>query len=171
MVWLSMVPLLNTATTSRMASRQTDDLHRPHRRQLGAGPDDDRGVLRDLSEQIGGLVQQLFESTVGVIEERADPLRRRRVEATGCGDVVDEEPIALVGRDATGRGVRLRQIPLLLEHRHLVANGRRADPNAGQIGDVRRPDRLSRGDVLLHDGPENGGLAFVEHLALQVSEC
>ena len=41
----------------------------------------------------------------------------------------------------------------------------------GRVGDVRRPHRLRRGDVLLHDGSEDGGLAFVEHLALQASEC
>ena len=93
-----MVPLLNTPTTSAMPSRQTDDLNRTHGRQLGAGPDNNGGVLRDLSEQIGGLMQQLFEATVGVIEEGADALRRRRVEPARGGDVVDEEPIALVGR-------------------------------------------------------------------------
>ena len=135
------------------------------------GPDDDRSVLRDLREQVGGLVKQLFESTVGGVEERADPLRRGRIEPPGRRDVVDEESISLVGRHTTGGGVRLREVALLLEHRHLVANRGGADSNAGQIGDVRRPHGLRRGDVLLHDGPEDGGLAFVEHLALQVSEC
>ena len=84
-----------------MPSRQTDDLNRTHRRQLGAGPDNNGRVLRDLSEQIGGLMQQLFEATVGVIKERADTLRCRRVEPARGGDVVDEEPISLVGRHST----------------------------------------------------------------------
>ena len=154
-----------------MASRETDDLYRPHGRQFGSRADDDGGVLRDLREQVGGLMKELFEATVSGVEEGADPLCRGRVEPSGRGDVVDEESISLVGRDTTGGGVRLGQVALLLEHGHLVADGGGADPNAGQIGDVRRPDGLRRGDVLLHDCPENGGLAFVQHLALQVSEC
>ena len=34
----------------------------------------------------------------------------------------------------------------------------------GRAHDVRRADRLGGVDVLLHDGPEDGGLAFVEHV-------
>ena len=154
-----------------VASRQADDLHRSHGGQFCTRAHDDRSVLGDLREEVGGLVKELFEPTMGSIEERSDPLRRGRIEAPGGRDVVDEESISLVGRHTTGGGVRLGQVALLLEHRHLVANGGGADSNAGQIGDVRRPHRLSRGDVLLHDGPEYGGLAFIEHLALQVSEC
>ena len=170
-VWLSIAPLLNTATTSGVAADETDDLHRSHGGQLGSGTDDYGGVLRDLGEQVGGLVQQLFEATVSGVEESADPLRRGRIEPARGGDVVDEEPVALVGRDAAGGRVRLGEIALLLEDRHLVAHGRRTDPHAREVGDVRRAHRLRGGDVLLHDGPENGGLAFVEHLAVQVSEC
>ena len=80
-VWLSMVPLLNTATTSRVPGRQADDLHRAHRGQLGARPDDDGRVLRDLREQVGGLVQQLLEPAVGGVEEGADALRRHACRA------------------------------------------------------------------------------------------
>ncbi len=155
----------------RVPGRETDDLHRSHGGHLGSRPDDHGGMLGDLSEQVGRLVQQLFEAPVGRVEEGADALRGDGVEPSGCRDVVDEEPVALVGRHSPGRGVRLRQVPLLLEHRHLVANRGRADMNAGRVGDVRRPHGLRRADVLLHDGSENGGLAFVEHLAVQVSEC
>ena len=35
--------------------------------------------------------------------------------------------------------------------------------HAGRPRDVPGPDRLGGLDVLLHDGPEDGGLAFVEH--------
>ena len=171
-VWLSMVPLLNTATTiACRADRPTICTERTVA-DSARRPDDDGGVLCDLSEQVGGLVQQLLEATVGrdrrTCRHAAWPQMSSR---PGVVDVVDEEPVSLVGRHSTGRRVRLRQVPLLLEHRHLVADGGGADPHPGQIGDMRRPDRLRRGDVLLHDGSEDGGLAFVEHLALQVSEC
>ena len=155
----------------RVTRGQADDLHRAHRRQFGARPDDHRSMLGDLSEQVGRLMKQFFETAVGMIEERTDALRSRRVEATGGRDVVDEKPISLVGRHAAGGGVRLREVALLLEHRHLVANRGRTDPHTRQVGDMGRAHRLRRRDVLLHDGSEDGGLAFVEHLALQVSEC
>ena len=154
-----------------MASREADDLNRPDGRRLGAWPDDDSGVLSDLSEQVGGLVQQLLEPAVRGFEEGADPLRGDGVEATGCGHVVDEESVSLVGGNATGGCVRLRQVALLFEDGHLVAHRGRADSHSRQLGNVRRTDRLSGGDVLLHDGSEDGGLAFVEHLAVKVIDC
>ena len=89
------------------------------------------------------------------------------VEPTRRGHVVDEEAVALVGGDATGRRVRLDQVALLLEHGHLVAHGGRADLHARRVGDVGRPDRLRGGDVLLHDRPQDGCLAFVEHVRRQ----
>ena len=46
--------------------------------------------------------------------------------------MIDEEAVALVGRDATRRGVRLDEIALLLEHRHLVADRRRRHPDVGR---------------------------------------
>ena len=77
---------------------------------------------------------------------------------------VDEVAVALVGGDAAGAGVGLDEVALLLEQRHLVADrGRRhLRPRARR----RRGPSPPAGrclDVLLHDGPEDGGLAFVEH--------
>ena len=34
---------------------------------------------------------------------------------------------------------------------------------ARRVGDVARADGLGRLDVLLHDGPQDGGFAVVEH--------
>ena len=134
------------------------------RRPISArGPTTTRRVVGDLREQVGGLVEQLLQPTVGGVEEVADPLLGAGVEATGRGHVVDEEAVALVGGNAAGRRVRLGEVALLLEHGHLVAHGGRADLHAGRVGDVGGPHRLRGGDVLLHHGPQDGGLAFVEH--------
>ena len=44
---------------------------------------------------------------------------------------VDEQPVALVGGDPAGAGVRLGDEPLLLQRGHVVADGRRARRRAG----------------------------------------
>ena len=89
----------------------------------------------------------------------------------GRGEMVDEEAVALVGRDAPRRGVGLDQEALLLEHRHLVANRCRRHADARGRGDVRGADRLRGRDVLLHHGAQDCGLAIVEHLAVKTTEC
>src|SRR5215210_5918610 len=58
----------------RMASGKTDDLNRPDGCRLGAWPDDDSGVLSDLSKQVGGLMEQLLEPPVRGVEKGAHPL-------------------------------------------------------------------------------------------------
>ncbi len=104
---------------------------------------------------------------MGGREERADLGAGRGVEPAGCGEMVDEEPVSLVGGDASGRRVRLDQVALLLEHRHLVAHRRRRHGDTGRAGDVRRADGLRRRDVFLHDGAEDRRLPFVQHLGNQ----
>ena len=87
--------------------RQPHELRAAHHGGLGLGAEDDGGVVREPGEQVGGLVQHLLEATVGSLEEVADLTRRGGVDAPGRRQVVDEEPVALVGGDAPGRRVRL----------------------------------------------------------------
>src|SRR5436190_5023310 len=87
------------------------------------------------------------------------------VEAAGLREAVDEVAVALVGGDATGGRVRLREEPLLLEHGHLVAHRGRRDVHPGRVDHMARADGLRCFDVLLHDGKENGCLAFVHFVA------
>ena len=100
---------------------------------------------------------------MGLVEERPHLHGVVAPEAGRLAEVVDEEPVALLGGDPAGAGVRLAQVALLLEGGHVVAHGGRGHLHAGGPHDVRRPHRLGGVDVLLHDGPEDGGLAFVEH--------
>jgi hypothetical protein len=108
-------------------------------------------------------VEHLLEPTVCRGEELADPPGRRASTRPGARQVVDEEPVALVGRDATRRRVRLGEVALLLEHRHLVADRGRRDPDPGRGGDVGGADGLRGRDVLVHDSAEDCGLAIVQH--------
>ena len=100
-------------------------------------------------------------------EELADLLARRLVEAPGRHQVVDEEPVALVGRDPARRRVGLHEIALLLEHGHLVAHRCRRHSNPRRVGDVGRAHGLRRRDVLLHDCAQDRRLPIIEHAGSQ----
>ena len=62
---------------------------------------------------------------------------------------VDEEPVALVGRDAAGRGVRRSDEAELFEIRHHVADGRRAQVQPEVARQRARADRLAVADIVL----------------------
>ena len=83
-------------------------------------------------------------------------------ERRDAREVVDVVAVAAVGGDAPGGRVRLRDVALALEHRHLVAHRGRGDAEIGAARDRRRPDRLRARDVLLDDRPQDRGLAVVE---------
>ena len=131
------------------------------------GPTTTAALCVSLVEQVGRLVEHLLQPAVGGGEEVTDLAGHRGIERVRRGEVVDEEAVALVGRDAPGRGVGLDQEALLLEHRHLVADGGRRHADARCRGDVRGPDRLRGRDVLLHHGAQDCGLAIVEHAGSQ----
>ena len=101
------------------------------------------------------MLQHPLQGAVGGGEELPHLLAADVVERAWLRDLVDVHPVGLVGRHPAGRGVGLAQVALLLEHRHLVADGRRGHADGGVRGDVGRPDRLSGLDVLPDDGPED----------------
>ena len=158
----------------RGRGRDAHELDRADRRVAGGGPDHDAGVGGEVAEEPGRVLQHLLELAVGLLEERAHLHGVLPAEAGGLPEVVDEEAVALLGGDPAGAGVGLAEVALLLEGGHVVAHGGRRHRHRGRLHDVRRPHRLGGVDVLLHDGPEDGGLAFVEHaafLALDATEC
>ena len=98
------------------------------------------------------------------------------------GQPVDEQPVALVGRDPAGAGVRLGDEPLLLQRGHVVADGGRRDAEPVPLDQRLGADRLLGGDVVLDDRAEHGELAVLAcispprrsascRLALTCSEC
>ena len=143
--------------------REAHDLHRPDRRLGGRGAHDHAGVAGEVPQEPRRVLQHPLELAVRLLEEGSHldgvgPAQGRRL-----AEVVDEEPVALLGRDAPRARVGLAEVAVVLEGGHVVADRGRRDLHAGRLHDVRGPHRLGGVDVLLHDGPEDGGLAFVEH--------
>ena len=88
--------------------------------------------------------------------------RRQRLDRR---QPVDEEPVALVGRDPPGAGVRLGDVALLLERRHVVADRGRRDAEVVPLDQRLGADRLLGGDVVLDDRAQHVELAVLEHRA------
>jgi cytidyltransferase-like protein len=141
----------------------TADVHVADGGGLHLGPHDHGGVARDVGQQVRGLAEELVEPAVGSVEELAHAGGVTGVEHSVGGDRIHEEAVALVGGHTAGRGVRLGEIALLLEDGHLVADRGGRDIDRGHPGHVGGPDGLAGGHVLLHDGAQDGCLAFVQH--------
>jgi hypothetical protein len=77
--------------------------------------------------------------------------------------VVDEDAIALVGRDTPGGGVRRDDQLFVFEEGHIVADRRRGDAELVAIDDRLAADRLVRVDVILNDRAEDLQAALRDH--------
>ena len=126
------------------------------------GAHHDGGVVGEVGQQAARAPEQVLDLAVDVGEELAHLLALCGPERPGRAQVVDEEPVALVGGDPAGAGVGLGQVAVALEGRHLAAHRGRRDLDPGVAGDVGRADRLGRLDVLRHHGVQDGRLAVVE---------
>ncbi len=141
---------------------QPHELHRADGGRLVRWPDHHRRAVGQVGQEPGGPLEHHLDLAVGVLEELPDLLTSVRVQRARAGQVVDEEPVPLVGRDPTRAGVGLGQKALSFEQGHVRAHrGRRhADPRG--VHHVLRSHRLGRADVLGDDGVEDGRLAGVE---------
>ena len=116
-------PVSVITTISSRAGVERDHLEVPHRRP------GQRRVLhdRDLPGQLGEQPDRAAQHVVEVDRRRRKHWIARRSAADSgltSRQPVDEQPVALVGRDPTGAGVRLGDVALVLQHRHVVADGR-----------------------------------------------
>ena len=109
--------------TEHDARGQWHQLHRAHDPPFVRRRDDDGGVVGEVGEQTAGVVQHLLDLTVRPGEELADLLELHRRQSARGRELVDEEAVALVGGDAPRAGVRLGEVALAFEQRHLVAHG------------------------------------------------
>ena len=121
---------------------------------------DDGHLAGQLGQQPDGAAEHVVQVD-GAVEEPLDrpPLgHRQRLDRR---QPVDEEPVALVGGHPAGAGVRLGDVALLLEHRHVVADRGRGDAEVVPLGEGLAADRVVGRHVVLHDGPEDLQAAFV----------
>src|SRR5260370_497910 len=87
------------------------------------GARDERGVAADPGEELAGLGEQVFEGLVRRREEVGDGAALPGGQAALAGEVVDEVAVAPVGGDAARGRVRLHEVAVALEDRHLIADG------------------------------------------------
>ena len=136
MVCFSTTPLASTTTTS--------DDPRGQRRPAGpsgpwlascGGPDDDRGVVGQVGQQAGWCRAASARSRRGPGRRSPAPAGAAPAAGRPADEVVDEEPVALLGGHPAGAGVGLVEVALALEGGHLVADGRRRH---GQAAGARR---------------------------------
>ena len=93
-------------------------------------PDDGSGQVRilhnrDLPGQLGQQPNRSAQHVVQIdtgLQKRLDRPSLTHRQGLDLRQSVDEQAIALVRRDPTRRGVRLRDVPLVLQHGHVVAN-------------------------------------------------
>ena len=140
---------------------EPDELDAADAGGVGLRPDHHGGVGGDPGQEEARLVKHVLQRVVGGSEELGHRLSGAGLELLLAGEVVDEVPVALVGGDPPGRGVGMGDVPLPLEDGHLVADGGAGHPEPRAAGDRVGPDRLAGLDVLLDQGLEDGGLAFV----------
>src|SRR5216683_1779118 len=136
----------------RLQRHDVDVVHARLRSLRGARH---RRVLRDR----GGGHRDLLDQTLHVRRRLHQLVVDVRPHGFGHGlqvhEEVDEVPVAVVGRDAAGRGVGLREVPGLRELGQLAP-----DRGRGQVHEVAalqrlRPDRHRARGELVHDRPEN----------------
>ena len=166
-------PLLHRAVGEHhhqqgQAGGEPDHLHRADGGRVVRGTDHHGGIGGQLREQAGGPVEHLLHLAVDLVEEGAHLLVLGRAEDARLGQVVDEEAVALVGRDAPGAGVGLHEIPVTLEGHHFRPHGGRGDLHPGGVGHVGRADRLGAADVLGDHRFENGRLAVVQGALVRI---
>ena len=103
------------------------------------GTDDDGGVGSQLGEEARGTLEHRLHLPVDLLEELRDLLALCRPQDTGSGQVVDEEAVALVGRDVAGAGAGLDEVPLSFERHHFRAHRGGGHLHAGRAGHVEEP--------------------------------
>ena len=117
-------------------------------------------VAGQLGQRADGAVQHVVEVD-GAVEERLDRPALGARQRLELGEPVDEQPVAGVGRDAAGAGVRLGDQALLLQHRHVVADRRRRHAQVVPVGQGLAAHGLVGGDEVLDDGAQDLELAVV----------
>src|SRR5699024_2951639 len=130
------------------------ELHVPQRRAAHGGVLHDGDLLGELCEQPHGALQQ-FVQVDGAAQQFGDGPAFGFGQGFDLGDLVHEHPVSLIGGDPAGGGVRLGDVALLLQHRHIVSDGGGRDAEVVPIDQVAGADGLPAAHIVLHDRSED----------------
>ena len=131
-------------------------------RALGFRRQHQAGRRRQAGQHGAGLGQRVLQAAAGGRERGGDRLALLLGQFAELQQPVDEQPQALVGRQAAGRGVRREQQAGLGQVGHDVADRRRRQAHGQPAGQGAAADRLAGLDVLLDDLAQHRGRAGVE---------
>ncbi len=121
----------------------------------------DRDLAGELRQKSDSAMHHIVEVD-GADQEPLDRAPLGRAQRLDPGEPVHEEPVAAVRGDAAGARVRLPDVTLLLQDRHVVTHGGRGDAEIVPLDQRLAADRLLRGDVVLDYRTQNGELAIVQ---------
>ena len=126
------------------------------------GSHHDGGAVSEIGQQPRGPFEHLLDLAVRVLEKLAHLSAPVRIQRAGACQMVDEEPVALVGGNPPRTGVGLGEEAVSFQRRHVRSDGGRRHADACRLDHVLGAHRLSRRDVLGDDRLEDGRFADVE---------
>ena len=154
--WSGRTPLRRLNTSSRRSEVTGTSSSRSSTTSSSAGRHRHAQLLGQHAEHLGGAAQDLLDRVA-----RAGRSSRRRVSLRLVAgrrqphELVDVEPVAPIGRDPAGRGVGVKEVALVLQLAHGVADRGRGHAEAEPAGDRLAPGRLRGLDVGLDDRLEH----------------
>ena len=107
------------------------------------------------AEDVRGMAQQFLDAPPVVLQLEADPLPVPPGDGTHAKEGVHVIPVALVRRNAPGRGVGAGDVPGVLEIHHGVPHRRGTDGEGRPAGYRLGTDGLARGDMVFHQAAED----------------
>ena len=109
----------------------------------------------DRRERRGGQAKPVLAGELDLAELVADHQLLDGGQRHGFDDRLDVEAVALIGRDAAGRRVRVGQQAVRLELGEDAAHGRAGHAEAVAVDERLAADRRRGRDVFLDDGPKD----------------
>ncbi len=134
--------------------RQRHDLEMPHGRRGQRRVLHDGDLTGQLRQQPHRAAQHVVEVDAG-LEERQDRASLRRRQRLDVVEPVDELAVALLGRHPARAGVRLGDVALGLQNRHVVAHGRAGHAEVVPLDEGLRADRLLGRHEVGDDGAQH----------------
>ena len=161
--WIDRLLEMEVALGHPAGRRDHDDHHELRLEQEHLDADDRRGLerrgrheceqARDVRQHLRGRLERVLD--LGALRVQVEREVGRRLRLRTLQQPVGVQPVAALGRNAAGRGVRMREQPQRFQLGELGAHGGRPGDETDPVGEGLGPDRLAGRDVLLHEATEN----------------